>query len=403
MLKFNWKYLIVLLFAGLINVAYGQPSSTDSIKIGVLEDMSGVYADLAGPGSVVAAQLAIDEFGGKVLGRTVQLLQGDLQNKADIGASIARRWIDQEGVKLITGLGSSAVALAVQGMAVDKDILVITTSGGTTELTESQCSPNGMHWSHDTYAMPVAVVRGLLNDGKKNWYFITADYTFGHTIQKNTAKVIEEVGGKIIGSSMVPLNSADFSSYILKAAASNPEVIALAISGGDLVNAVKQMGEFQVRSENRDVALLLTFITDIKSMGNDRAQGLKFATSFYWDRTPESREWSNKFYQRFGKMPTMPHAATYSAVRAYLSAIEKAGTVETKKVRQVLGEMEINDIFTKHGKILKNGLMSHDIFIAEVKDPAEVAGEWDLLKIIDVVPADQAWIPLSESKCPLLR
>jgi len=400
----NMKTLLAAVCAlGTLLSANGAAAADNAVKIGVLSDMSGVYKSLEGPGAVIAARMAIDDFGGKVLGRPITLVSADHQNKPDVASSIARQWIDADHVTMITGLDNSGVALAVQAVAAQKKTITMTAGAGATDLTEKQCTPYGIHYVYDTYSLPVGTATAIVKNGGKKWFFITANYAFGHSLQDNTAKVVKALGGTVVGSVDAPLSTNDFSSYLLQAQSSGADVIALANAGNDTVNAMKQAREFGIISKGQQMAGLLVFITDVKSMGLDVAQGLQFTSAFYWDRTPQSRAWSERFYKLHGAMPTMVQAGVYSAVMDYLKAVQAVGTVDADKVRAQLGRQKINDFFVHNGTIEPNGLMLHDMYLLKVKTPAESKGPWDLLKVVATIPASKAFIPLAESQCPLLK
>lgn len=373
------------------------------LKIGVLSDMSGVYKALEGPGAVTAAKMAIEDFGGSVLGQPVEVISADHQNKPDIGASTAREWIDTEEVDMITALDNSSVALSVQGLANDKKIITMNTGAGTTALTEEQCTPYGIHYVYDTHALPVGTATAMVKNGGKSWFFITADYAFGHSLRDNTGAVVKSLGGEVVGNVNAPLSTNDFSSYLLQAQSSGADVIGLANAGQDTVNAIKQANQFRIVQSGQKLAGMLVFITDVHSMGLDIAQGLQFTTAFVWNQNDETRAWSERFYERHGAMPTMVHAGVYSAVTNYLKAVKETGTDDSDTVRAKLGEMTLNDMFVKNGSILPNGTMLHDMYLVEVKKPSESESEWDLLRVVSKIPAEQAFIPLSESKCPLVN
>jgi branched-chain amino acid transport system substrate-binding protein len=373
------------------------------LKIGVLSDMSGVYKALEGPGAVVAAKMAIEDFGGSVLGQPVEVISADHQNKPDIGASTAREWIDTKEVDMITALDNSSVALSVQGLANDKKVITMNTGAGTTALTEEQCTPYGIHYVYDTHALPVGTATAMVKNGGESWFFITADYAFGHSLRDNTGAVVESLGGEVVGNVNAPLSTNDFSSYLLQAQSSGADVIGLANAGQDTVNAIKQANQFRIVQSGQKLAGMLVFITDVHSMGLDIAQGLQFTTAFVWNQNDETRAWSERFFERHGAMPTMVHAGVYSAVTNYLKAVKETGTDDSDTVRAKLGEMTLNDMFVKNGSILPNGTMLHDMYLVEVKKPSESESEWDLLRVVSKIPAEQAFIPLSESKCPLVN
>lgn len=377
--------------------------SDDKIKIGVLSDMSGVYKSLEGPGAVIAAQMAIEDFGGSVMGKPIEIISADHQNKPDIGASTAREWIDAKEVDMITALDNSSVALSVQGLAKDKKIITMNTGAGTTALTEEQCSPYGIHYVYDTHALPVGTATAMVKNGGKRWFFITADYAFGHSLRDNTGAVVESLGGEVVGNVNAPLSTNDFSSYLLQAQSSGADVIGLANAGQDTVNAIKQANQFRIVQSGQKLAGMLVFITDVHSMGLDIAQGLQFTTAFVWNQNDETRAWSERFHERHGAMPTMVHAGVYSAVTHYLEAVKETGTDDSDTVRAKLGEMTLNDMFVKGGKIAPNGSMLHDMYLVEVKKPSESNSEWDLLNVISKIPADQAYISMADTKCSLVN
>jgi branched-chain amino acid transport system substrate-binding protein len=377
--------------------------SDDKIKIGVLSDMSGVYKSLEGPGAVIAAQMAIEDFGGSVMGKPIEIISADHQNKPDIGASTAREWIDAKQVDMITALDNSSVALSVQGLAKDKKIITMNTGAGSTALTEEQCSPYGIHYVYDTHALPVGTATAMVKNGGKKWFFITADYAFGHSLRDNTGAVVESLGGEVVGNVNAPLSTNDFSSYLLQAQSSGADVIGLANAGQDTVNAIKQANQFRIVQSGQKLAGMLVFITDVHSMGLDIAQGLQFTTAFVWNQNEETTAWSERFHERHGAMPTMVHAGVYSAVTNYLKAVKETGTDNTDTVRAKLGEMTLNDMFVKGGKIAPNGSMLHDMYLVEVKKPSESKSEWDLLNVVSTIPADQAYISMADTKCSLVN
>lgn len=375
--------------------------SNDNVKIGVLDDMSGAYATVTGQGNVVAAQMAIDEFGGKVLGKPIQLVSGDHQLKADVASTIARRWIDREGVDMITGLDQSAVGLAVQKIGAEKHTILMNTGSGTTELTESQCMKYGVHYGYDTHALAAGTGAAIVEKGGDTWFFIIADYAFGRSLQNDATKLITAKGGRVVGSVAAPLSTNDFSSFLLQAQSSNAKVIGLGNAGNDTINVIKQAHEFGL-TPRQQLAAMLLFITDVKAVGLETAQGLLFTSAFYAERTQDTRDWSQRFFGKHNAMPTFVQAATYSAVRTYLKAVEAAGTDDPDQVRKALGELVINDMFVTGGRIAGNGQLRNDLYLMKVKAPAQSKGPWDLVEYVTTVKADDAYIPLAESKCPLL-
>ncbi|SHK15852.1 amino acid/amide ABC transporter substrate-binding protein, HAAT family [Marinobacter antarcticus] len=402
----HWKQGLVVAVAAAslaLPLTAAADLSDDKVKIGVLSDMSGVYKSLEGPGAVIAAKMAIEDFGGSVMGKPIEVISADHQNKPDIGASTAREWIDAKEVDMITALDNSSVALSVQGLAKDKKIITMNTGAGSTALTEEQCSPYGIHYVYDTHALPVGTATAMVKNGGKKWFFITADYAFGHSLRDNTGAVVESMGGEVVGNVNAPLSTNDFSSYLLQAQSSGADVIGLANAGQDTVNAIKQANQFRIVQSGQKLAGMLVFLTDVHSMGLDIAQGLQFTTAFVWNQNDETKAWSNRFNERHGAMPTMVQAGVYSAVTNYLNAVKETGTDDTDTVRAKLGEMTLNDMFVKGGKIAPNGSMLHDMYLVEVKKPSESKGEWDLLNVISKIPADQAYISMADTKCSLVN
>lgn len=388
----------VLLAAAGVHVAVAQERP---VKIGVLGDQSSAYADLGGKGSIIAAQMAVDDFGKTMFGKPIEIVSADHQNKPEIAANIARRWYDREGVDMITDLTNSAVALAVQNLSKEKKKIDLVTSTATTALTNEECSPYGVHWTFDAYALSVGTAKALVEQGGKSWYFITADYTFGYNLEDNATRVIKTLGGKVLGSAKAPLNTTDFSSQLLTARASGADVIGLANSGADTANSVKQAAEFGITKKQK-LAAFLPFITDVKAMGLDNAQGLILTTAFYWDMDDAKRAWSERFFKAHGTMPTQVHAGTYSAVMHYLKAVKAAGTTDAEAVMKKMREMPVDD-FAFKGTIREDGQMLHDMYLVNVKTPAESKRDWDFYKIVKTIPANEAFTPAAESKCPLLK
>jgi branched-chain amino acid transport system substrate-binding protein len=377
--------------------------SDDVVRIGVLNDQSNVYADLGGQGSVIAAHMAIEDVGGKVLGKPVEMLVADHQSKADIGASIARQWFDSDKVDMVIGFDNSSVALAVEQVAYQKNRIAIAGAIGTTAFTGKACTPNEAAWVYDAYALTNTLARSVVKRGQDSWFFITVDYSLGHSLEADATSAVLASGGKVLGSARHPLNTADFSAYLLQAQASGAKVVALANAGGDMTNATKQANEFGLTRAGQTVVSLLTFITDVHSVGLKSAQGLTFVTAFYWDRDDETRAWSKRFFELHKRMPTMAQAAVYSAVRHYLRAIEAAETDEAKAVMAKMRELPVNDFYAKNGRVREDGRMVHDMYFVQVKTPEESTGPWDYYKILSTIPGDQAFRPLDEGGCPLVK
>ena len=378
--------------------------SNNVIKIGVMNDRSGIYADLAGEGSAIAARMAAEEFGNKVAGAPIEIVVADHQNKADIAANKAREWVDAENVDVVADVPNSAAALAVQGITKDKKRIFLMSGPGSTDLTGKSCSPYGFQWTYDNYAMAAGTARALVDQGKKNWFFITADYAFGHSLEDETTKMVKQLGGKVAGAVRHPLGSSDFSSFLLQAQASKADVIGLANAGGDTTNAVKQASEFGITQSGQSLAGLLLFISDVHALGLQAAQGLMLTTGFYHDMDDDTRAWSKKFMEKNGgKAPTMVQAGVYSAVRHYLKAVEAVGSDDPDKVAAKMRETPVNDMFAKNGKIGPNGRMFHDMYLAQVKTPAESKGAWDYYKIVKTIPAQQAYLDPAQSGCSLVK
>jgi branched-chain amino acid transport system substrate-binding protein len=381
-------------------IAAPSPADAKPVKLGVLGDRSSAYADLGGKGSVIAAEMAVEDFGGTVLGGPVEIVSADHQNKPEIGANIAREWYDRDGVDMITDLTNSGVAIAVQTIAKERKKVDLVTSTATTALTNEACSPYGVHWTFDAYALSVGTAKTLVEQGGRTWYFVTADYTFGYNLEATATRMIQSLGGKVVGSARVPLNTTDFASPLLAAQASGADVIGLANSGADTTNSVKQAAEFGIPAKQR-LAAFLPFITDIKAIGLQNAQGLILTTAFYWDMDDAKRAFAQRFFTRNGTMPTQVHAGTYSAALHYLKAVRAAGTTDAEAVMTKMRALPVDDLAFK-GRIREDGQMIHDMYLAQVKTPAESKRDWDFYKILKTIPGDQAFTPPGESKCPLL-
>lgn len=378
------------------------PASAQGVKIGVLNDQSGVYADYSGKYSVEAALMAIEDFGGSVLGQKIELVTADHQNKPDLAVSIARRWYDVDGVDMITDLTTSTVALAVQGLSNEKKKIDIVVGSGTSRLTGEACTPYGFHWAYDNHAIAVSTGRALVKAGGDSWFFLTADYAFGHALERDTSRIVSEAGGKVVGTVRAPLNSSDFSSFLLQAQSSKAKIIALANAGQDTTNAIKQAAEFGIFRQGQKLAGLLMTVSEVHSLGLEAAQGLVLTEGFYWDRDDRSRAFSERFFKRTGRMPNMNHAGTYSATLSYLKAVKAAGTKNAEAVSRTLKELPVDDAFA-NGKVLANGRMVHDLYLFEVKKPSESKKPWDYYRQLAVVPGDQAFSSAQESGCPLTR
>lgn len=400
----RWQTVLASAFAVLwLGTGTARAQISDNVvKIGVMNDQSGLYADLGGPGSVVAARMAAEDAGGSVLGKPIEIVAADHQNKADVGVAVARRWFESEAVDMAIGFDNSSVALAVEQLAAEYNRIAIAGAVGSTAFTGKNCTANEASWVYDSYALTTSLAKSIVAEGRDTWFFITVDYAFGHSMEADATAAVQAAGGKVLGSVRHPLNTSDFSSYLLQAQASGAKVVALANGGGDMVNTVKQANEFGL-TKKQSLVSMLVFISDVHSMQLQAAQGLKFVTAFYWDRDDETRSWSKRFFGKQGKMPTMAQASVYSAVRHYIDSIKAAGTDEAKAVMAKMRELPVNDFYVKNGHVREDGRLVHDMLFVQVKTPAESKGPWDYYKILGTVPGDQAFRPLAEGGCPLVH
>jgi branched-chain amino acid transport system substrate-binding protein len=386
--------------AGLVAMAQAQAPAP--LKIGITEGFSGVYADL-NLGEVEAAQMAIDDFGGKVLGRPIELLSADHQTKPDIGAQIARKWYDVDGVSMITGIGTSSVALAVRKIAQEKGKIDINTGAASADLTGPACSETGAHWVYDTYALAKVTGGAIVKGGGDSWYFLTADYAFGHALERDVTAVVTASGGKVLGGVRHPLSTQDFSSFLLQAQASKAKIIGLANAGQDTINSIKQAGEFGIVKGGQRLAGLLVFSTDVNSLTLPVAQGLVLTEAFYWDQNDETRAWTKRFRAKRDKIPSMLTAGAYSAVNHYLKAVQAAGTDDAKAVMAKMREIPVNDVMTKNGKLREDGRLIRDMYLFQVKSPQESKSKDDIYKLLATVPGDEAYRPMKDGKCPYIK
>jgi branched-chain amino acid transport system substrate-binding protein len=394
--------LAALLFALTAAPAFAEMNG--AVRIGVLNDMSSVYADFQGPGSALAAQMAVEDFA-KTSKRKVEVLSADHQNKPDVGSAVARRWFDTEGVDMIVDLPNSAVALAVSDIATEKNKVAIGSGAGTALLTGAKCSPNFVHWTYDTWSNGHALARGVLDAGGKSWFFITADYAFGHDLEKQASDEVAHSGGKVLGSVRHPLGTSDFSSFILQAQSSNADVIALANAGGDTVNAIKQTADFNVGAKQKIVALIFD-LQGVPALGLKTAQGLLALNAWYWDMNEQTRAWSKRYQERHPKkmMPNHMQAGVYSAVLHYLKAVDKVGSAaDGKAVVAAMKSMPTDDPVFGKGAIREDGRHIHPMYLLQVKTPAESKSEWEVFKIAATIPAEKAFRPLAEGGCPLVK
>ncbi len=395
---------VVAFVVALAAPAWAQaPASTSrEIKIGVLNDRSGFQSDLAGEGSAVAARLAAEDFGSEVNGEKIVILTADMQNKPDVAAGIARKWFDTDGVNVVADNQLSSAALAVQDLAAARGRITINVSSATTELTGARCSPTGFKWSYDTYSAATGTGKAVVSQGGKNWFFITADYTFGKTLQAQTSKVVDQAGGKVLGSVLHPIGSSDFSSYLLQALASGAQVIGLANGGTDTTNSIKQGHEFGLGTPGKpQFAGLAMFITDIHALGLEPAQGLLLTTTFYWDRDDASRTFAKRFFTIAGKMPTMVHAGVYSGVHHYLAAVKASGSDDGPTVAKEMHRLPISDATVQGGTIQPNGRVLQDLYLVRVKTPAQSSKPWDYYDVLSTIPGKDVFMSKAQSGCQL--
>ncbi|MBI3515635.1 MAG: ABC transporter substrate-binding protein [Proteobacteria bacterium] len=377
--------------------------SDDMIKIGVLTDMTGVFSDLAGQGSVDAARIAVEELGGRVRGKKIEVIFADHQHKADIGTSLARQWYERDGVDLIVDVPNSGIALAVQEIARKAGKLVVYSSAAVERLTQDVCSPTGLHWVYDTYSQANVLGRVLVGEGYDTWYMLVADFAFGHAMQATMEETVKAAGGKVVGSARHPLGLTDFSSFLLQARASNAKMIMLGAGGNDTVNAIKQGAEFGIFRRGQKMVFPITFAHEIYALGLPLAQGMQFIEGFYWDFDDRTRGFAKKMYDKIGRQPSSVHAGVYSATLNVLKAMDAANTDDGLKVMAQLRSMTIDDAFARNGKVLPNGRFIHDMYLVKVKTPEESKNPWDLYTITRTIPADQAFRPLADSTCPLVK
>jgi branched-chain amino acid transport system substrate-binding protein len=376
---------------------------TTALKIGLLGDFQSVYADIGGMGNVEATKMAIEEFGGSMFGKPIELITADVLNKADVAGSMARKWYENEGVDMIIDMPTSATALAGMEMSKQFEKIMIVTDAASSDITGKSCSPYSVHWTYDTYANAHTVGSAIVKNGGDTWFFITADYLFGHSIERDTGDVVRAAGGKVLGAARAPLNNADFSSFLLQAQASKAKVIGMANGGADTINTIKQASEFGIVAGGQNLAGIVMFISDIHSLGLKLAQGLIITEAYYWDLNDKTRAFGKRFFERMKRMPTMNQAATYSATLHYLNAVKAAGTKETKPVLEKMRATPVRDAFTDNGVLREDGRMVHSMFLFEVKKPEESKAPWDYYKVLAEVPGDQAFRPMKDGGCPLIK
>ena len=387
---------------GLTGAQQGKLSD-DVVKIGVLTDMSGVYADYGGPGAVAAAKMAVEDFGGKMFGKNIEVVNADHQNKPDIAKNVTQQWFDRDKVDMTVENLNSAVALTVQALGKEKNKVTIVTGAATARLTNEDCAPGtGIHYLMDTIALGNVVGKAVVKDGGDSWYFLTADYAFGHSLEKDTGEVVKASGGKVLGAVRHPLSTGDFSSFLLQAQSSGAKVVGLANAGGDTVNSIKAAAEFGI-TKKQSLAALLMLLTDVHAIGLNTAQGLYLTEGWYWDMNDETRAWAKRYEAVMKKKPNSNHASVYSSTLHYLNAIKAAGTDDTATVMKKMREMPINDMFAKGGKLREDGRMVHDMYLFQVKKPSESKGPWDYYTLKGTVKGDDAFQPLAQSRCAAVK
>ncbi|MHC6157930.1 ABC transporter substrate-binding protein [Bradyrhizobium elkanii] len=391
--------------AGLIAAVLAGPALAQQapLKIGVLTDFQSVYSDIGGAGNVEATKMAIEEFGGSMFGKPIELVTADALNKADVAATVTRKWYEAENVDMIIDMPTSATALAGMEMSKQFEKIMIVTDAASSDITGKSCSPYTLHWTYDTYANAHTVGSAIVKNGGDTWFFITADYLFGHSIERDTGDVVRAAGGKVLGSARHPLNTPDFSSFLLQAQASKAKIIGMANGGADTINTIKQASEFGIVAGGQNLAGIVMFISDIHSLGLKLAQGLIITEAYYWDLNDRTRAFGKRFFERMKRMPTMNQAATYSATLHYLNAVKAAGTKETKPVLAKMRATPVRDAFTDNGVVREDGRMVHSMFLFEVKKPEESKAPWDYYKVLAEVPGDQAFRPLKDGGCPLIK
>lgn len=377
--------------------------SDNEVRIGYLADMSGGYRDLAGPGGLEALTMAVEDFGGSVNGSPIEIFSADDRNSADVGASTVREWIDQRNVDMVSGLVASSVAIAALKVIEEKKGLGIVSGSAASSITNEHCAPTHIHWVYDTYPMANATAKAIVDQGGDSWFLLTADYAFGHAMEKDVTEVVEESGGTVVDSVRHPFPTSDFSSYILQAQGSGAKVVGLANAGADTVNAINTASQFGLVQSGQQLAGLIVFLNDIYAMGLEATQGLLLTTGWYWNMDDESREWAERYYERMGSMPGMVHAGIYSSTTHYLNTVAELDSDDPVAVRAAMAEKPINDFFARNGRIREDGRMVHDMYLVEVKSPEDATHDWDLYEILSTIPAEDAYRPLAESQCKLVN
>jgi branched-chain amino acid transport system substrate-binding protein len=376
--------------------------SGDVVKIGLTTDLSGVYSDIAGPGGLEAVKMAIADFGGSVNGKKIEFVYNDHLNKADIAANKVREWIDRDGIDVVMAGVNSAVFLAVEKIAAEKKKPFIIVGSGTARVTNEECNPYTVHYGYDTVALAKGTGAAVVKQGGKSWYFLTADYTFGHSLEADTSRVVKAAGGTVVGSVKHPLSASDFSSFLLQAQSSKAQILGLANAGGDMISAVKAANEFGV-TKTMKLAGLIMFVTDVHSLGLGLTQGMFLTDSWYWDQDADSRNWAKRYFEKIKKMPTGLHASAYSATLSYLNAVKAAGSDDSDKVMAQMKKTKVNDMYVKNGYIREDGRFVHDMYLMQVKTPAESKYAWDYYKVVQKIPGEEAFTTKAESKCAIWK
>lgn len=377
--------------------------SDDEIRIGYLADMSGTYRDLAGPGGLEALKMAVEDFDGNVNGAPIEIFSADDKNSADVGATTVRGWFDQRNVDMVSGLVASSVSIAALDVVEEKNGLALVSGSAASSITNEHCAPTHIHWVYDTYPMANGTAKAIVEEGGDSWFLLTADYAFGHALEKDVTEVVESNGGTVVDSIRHPFPTNDFSSYILQAQGSGAEIIGLANAGADTVNAINTASQFGVVESGQQLAGLIVFLNDVYAMGLEATQGLLLTTGWYWNMDEESREWAERYYERTGNMPGMVDAGIYSSTTHYLKTVAEHGNDDPVAVREAMAEKPINDFFARNGRIREDGRMVHDMYLAEVNSPEDSTHDWDLYEILSTIPAEEAFRPLSESECKLVN
>jgi len=377
--------------------------SNGEIKIGYLADMSGIYRDLAGPNGLTALRMAVEEFGGSINGADIRIVSADDRNSPDVASSTVRQWIERDDVDMVQGLVASSVTIAATRVMNGTDTLGLVNGSAASSITNEHCTPNHIHWTYDTYPLAHGTAAAVVAEGGESWFMLTADYAFGHALESDVRSVVEANGGTVVNRVRHPLGTSDFSSYILQAQSSGAQVVGLANAGGDTVNSIQTAGEFGLAQAGQTIAALLLFLNDVHALGTETAQGIQLTTGWYWDMDEDARAWADRFYDRTGARPSMVQAGIYSSTMHYLKGVEATGSDKASVVREWMANNEINDMFAKGGYVREDGRMVHDMYLAEVKTPAESTGEWDLYKIVRTIPGDEAFRPLSQSQCKLVN